>query len=347
MRRDSRKDQKKREITETSLNFSSDYTEDERLLRIYNILNDTGSKNKTIRKNSSEEDAENIYKFQLKRMIEQVYEILNDKKEAWDYNDEELYALLERIIFLKARENTFRDFFENMESVIESASQLDFSKRAPISKISKDQRNLFNYAVTCLNILIEKMESSVVSMKSVNTMLSLMPEKIMIVTNTEGVIRFVSDMGEKLLGLKKNEFIGKSLYLLMDEHSQISEELKTKGEIKNKRINLITSNQEHKKLSAFLTIPKAYKDNTEIEEIIYCITLDKDLLKDHENKYTLLQELHDKIAPLNTIINTTDLLNKRVIDSYSKELINEIKNNAETLKENSIKALNPISNSAK
>src|ERR1700744_3968649 len=138
------------------------------------------------------------YKKEANLLIKKVYEILNQKEVIWDKHDEELYSLLESIIFLKARETSYRDFFDNMESVIEATSRLDFTKRVPMFDTSVDKRNIFNYAVTVLNI-----------------MLSTIPETIMIVTDIKGVIRFVNDLGEKTLGINKNEYLGKSVYLLI------------------------------------------------------------------------------------------------------------------------------------
>ena len=205
--------------------------------------------------------------YEMNLLLEQVYGILQNQKNSWSPKNEELYSLLERVIFLKARENTFRDFFDNMEDVIESLSKLDFSKRVPISEVSLDKRNLFNYAVMCLNIIAEKMESSVVSMKAVNTLCSMLPETIAIVTNNTGVIRFINETGEKQLG-KRSLHIGKSISLLFPDFEKTMKSFGT-NEIKNRPVKLISNYAPKRTLQFLLTIPKPYTDSTEIEEIVY------------------------------------------------------------------------------
>lgn len=281
------------------------------------------------------------YKKQTKLLIEKVYEILNQKEVIWDKHDEELYSLLERVIFLKARETSFRDFFDNMENVIEAASRLDFSKRVPMFDTSVDKRNIFNYAVMVLNIIVEKMETSVVSMKAINTMLSTIPETIMIVTDNTGVIRFVNDLGEKTLGLNKNEYLGKSVYLLIDDHDKISKEFSIAGELVNRRVNLIVPIKEKKIISVFLTIPKPYKEKTEIEEIVYSITLNNHKQKSQVKEFDLSQEMHDKVAPLNTILGAASVL-KKFINKDSERLVDAIIITAQKVKTDTTDALNAI-----
>ena len=315
-----KKDKSKLKIRPEDIIFGQDPST-EILKQIYAALKDRSVEKLDISERAWVYGIEKAYKEQTKLLMEQVYEILSQKEEIWDPRDEELYSLLERIIFLKARESTFRDFFDNMENVIEAASQLDFSKRVPLSEISKDKRNLFNYAVMCLNILVEKMETSVVSMKAVNSMLSSIPGTMMIATNKDGVIRFVNDLGEKTLGLKKNEYLGKSIYLLIDDHEQISKEYATAGELKNRQVSLIVPGKEKKVVRVYLTIPKPYKDHTEIEEIVYSITIDNKLQDIQEKEFNFTQELHDKVAPLNTIIGAANVLKGRIIDKDGKKLV--------------------------
>lgn len=340
-----KKDKTKQKFRPEDIVFGKDPAT-EILRQIYAGLKDRSFENLNISERAWIYGIEKTYKEQVKVLMEQIYEILYQKEELWDLHDEELYSLLERVIFLKARESSFRDFFDNMESVIEAASQLDFSKRVPLSEISKDKRNIFNYAVMCLNILVEKMESSVVSMKAVNTMLSSIPGTVMIVTDNKGVIRFVNDLGEKLLGLKKNEYLGKSVYLLLDDHEQISKEYNADGELKNRRVNLIAAGKEKNIIPVFLNIPKPYKDHTEIEEIVYTITIDNNLQDTGEKEFNLTQEFHDKIAPLNTILGAANLLSKRIIDRDGKKLMEAIKTSAEKLKANATDSLNAISTSS-
>ena len=281
------------------------------------------------------------YKKEANLLIKKVYEILNEKEVIWDKHDEELYSLLESVIFLKARETSFRDFFDNMESVIEAASRLDFTKRVPMFDTSVDKRNIFNYAVMVLNIIVEKMETSVVSMKAINTMLSTIPETIMIVTDNTGVIRFVNDLGEKTLGINKNEYLGKSVYLLIADHEKISKEFSNAGELINRAVNLIVPVKEKKIIPVILTIPKPYKDKTEIEEIVYSITLNNQQQKSQVKEFDLSKEMHDKVAPLNSILGAASLL-KHTVKKDNKIYVDAIIISAQKLKTDTTDALNAI-----
>ena len=279
------------------------------------------------------------YKKQTKLLIAEVYKILAQKGVPWDAEDEELYSLLEQVVFLKLHESSFVEFFKNIEGAIESAIRLDFSKRVPVVENLKEKSNVFNYAVLCLNVLMEKMETSVVSMKAVNTMLSTMEGTMMIVTNREGVIRFVNDLGEKTLGLKKNEYLGKSVYLLLDDHEQIRKEYLKAEQLTNRKVNLIVPGVEKKVVSVFLTIPKPYKEHTEIEEIVYSIAINNK----QEKQFNIYRELHDKVAPLNTILAAADLLRKKVISKESKQCIDAIIKSAQIVKEDTSQTLMAMS----
>lgn len=342
MERQPKKDKTKQMFRPESIIVGSDPVAIDLLKKIYAALKDRNFENLDPSERSWLFGIEKAYKEKMKALMEQVYEILYHKEEMWEIQDEELYALLENVILLKGRESTFKDFFDDMENVIGAASQLDFSKRVPISEISKDKSNFFNYAVMCLNILVEKMETSVVSMKAVNTMLSSIPGTMMIVTDKNGVIRFVNDLGEKKLGLKKNEYLGKSIYLLFDDHEQISKEYATAGQVTNRRVNLIIPGKEKNVIPVSLTIPKPYSEHTEIEEIVYSITIDNKLHNTQEKEFNLTQELHDKVAPLNTIIGAAYVLNQLIVDKDGKKLVDAIISSAQKVKTNTTDALTVV-----
>ena len=291
----------------------------------------TSKKIKSKPKPISKKGIEKGYEKQMNLLMEQVYGILEHQDKSWSPNDEELYSLLERVIFLKARENTFRDFFDNMESVIEAASQLDFSKRAPISEVSIDKRNLFNYAVMCLNILVEKMGNSVVSMKAVNTMLALQPGTMVIVTDSKGVIRFMNDTGEKLLGLKRNEFLSKSISLLLHGYQELYKEIGNTA-ITNRAVYLISPDKKGNRIPVYLTVPAPYTDHTEIEEVVYLLSLETGSHDLEERQFNLAHTFRNTITPLNTIIDASHLLNEKIADTNCKRLIHRIQSNARKLK---------------
>jgi hypothetical protein len=210
---------------------------------------------------------------EMNLLLEQAYGILKNQDSSWSFKDEELYSLLERVIFLKARENTFREFFDKMEEVIESISRLDFSKRAPLSEISLDKRNILNYAVMCLNIIAEKMESSVVSAKVVNAFCSEMPATIVIVTDKNGTIRFINNLGEGLFG-KRSLHVGKSINTLFPDCDKVLRQHKSK-DISNHPVTLLSDHALSGVEHFYLKVPAIYDDLTEIEEIVYLFSKHK------------------------------------------------------------------------
>ena len=202
----------------------------------------------------------------LRILLKQVCGLLEEKKAGWDEKDEELYEILEKVISLKANGN-LKSFFDEMIDTVSLVSQLDFSKRIPLSDLIKDKRNIFNYIVLMFNMIIEKMEASVVSMKTVNCMCSLMPETMFMITDINGRIRFINDYGELLLCSKRDEVIGKKINDLIYNFDRIQEKMRTET-IKESMIELIVSQNPQKTLSLSLSILNPIQDKTEIEEFI-------------------------------------------------------------------------------
>ena len=277
---------------------------------------------------------------QILSLLKQAQDILNQKS-YWSPKDEEFYEVLEKIIFLRARENTFKEFFEDMETAVLSTLQLDFSKKASLSNITKDKRNLFNYASLSLNMIIEKMETSVVSVKAVNNMFSELPGTAVIVTDKNLSIRFINELGEKLVDTDRSELMGKSIDILFKESKEIIKKLSLKKPVKKINVNLI-SLTDNSLIPVTLTVPKPIEDLSEIEEFIFiakinsCDKIDK--------VFDLTQESHNKLAPLNSITGIAELLKKRLIDKDSETLIDLLEKSVNSLRQNSEETLKAIKN---
>lgn len=205
----------------------------------------------------------------MESILSQATEILNEDIK-WDSKRERFYTVLEKIVFLKAREDVFKEFFDNVEASISAAMQLDFSKKIPLTNIvSNEKANILNYAATMLNMLLETMEYSVVSTKAVNAALSAIPGIVTIVTDKKGNIRFISDLGERILGVQHNDMIGMPIGEVIENFSVIEEKLKEKGFVRRTKIRIQMNGQES--VPAILNVPKLYKNWKEIEEVVYTL----------------------------------------------------------------------------
>lgn len=277
---------------------------------------------------------------QVVLFLDQAVKFISDKT-AWTAKDEELYSLVEKITFLRAREDVFKKFFNSMEDTIISALQLDFSKRVPLSNIMKDKRNIFNYASLSLNMIMEKMEKSVVSMNSVTHAFASIPGIALLITDSLGNIRYSNDLADELLGISKNDFIRNSISKVFQDYSKINKRFQTKSFISDMDVNLIHQKQKNILIPVTLTIPKISIKGSEMEEHVYILKT-KDWCKT-DLEFNLTQESHDKIAPLNTILSAVSLLKTKFIDNQSKELFDIVINCASQLKNDASNKLTMLS----
>lgn len=315
------------------------------LKQMYSALKDRGD-NVVLYEKAWLMQIEKIYKDQdtydsfflngLETLLKDAYRILIDKSKSWDVNEEEILAIAEKIIFLKAREDIYKEFFNDVESTLFSALQLDFSKRVKRIKIGKTQENIFTYKAVMINTLLETMESSVVSMASINEAFNNVPGVITIITNIQGSIRYINSLGKELL--EGDTFIKKPISEIIIGIDKIEKEFKEKGVVKNLPFNLIVGNNRTN-ISVRINVSTCYTSPI-LEEIVYFIVL-------HQPKETspdlhLKQKLHDKITPVNTLLAGLNLISYKLIDKDSKFLIESLKKTANRLKDNTNEELKLI-----
>jgi signal transduction histidine kinase len=254
----------------------------------------------------------------LYSFLDSAYQYLTRQVQIqWEERDEKVYELIEKIISLKS-EGIFKNLMEGMNKAVHSTLSLDFTAKAPISNENLNERNILNYIPFALNMIIEKMETSVVSMKAVNTMLAVSPGSALIVADRMGTIRFVNKIGESLFEIKHNQYQGHSTRELFQEHEQIIKKLHgSKSEIKKMKVHLLL---KQGKIPVYVDVFKASADD-EIEEIIFCIHQRDTIENQTDTLFDLTQESHDKIAPLNSISGIINLLMPMVTDEDSKQLI--------------------------
>ncbi|MBA2613956.1 MAG: GHKL domain-containing protein [Bacteroidetes bacterium] len=275
----------------------------------------------------------------LEILLKQAYNILTSDTKPWDIKEEEILAITEKILFLKVREDIYKDFFDDFEDVLFSAVQLDFSKRVNFTQIGNSKENIFSYKAVMLNTLIETMENSVVSMQSVNEIIGDIPGLVCIITDKNGIIRFINSVGEELLTSQNENLIKKNITDILPEYKKIKIELKEKGSVKDFPINVILKKDSSSKVAASITVKSAQTPST-VEEFIHLIKIHQ---KPQQNTdLDLKQQLHDKIAPINTLISGLDVIGHKLIDKDSKKILEDLKNTALRLKRSANEELKSI-----
>lgn len=306
------------------------------LRQVYSLLKDNSKKlgapendllKEIERAYKNKKSADHILLEGLKEFFQQAYELLYPDGRAWNSSKEELYIIFEKIVFLKAREDVFKDFFDNLEDTITAGMMLDFSKRVMPSKIISEEGNVFDYAATLVNMFIEKMQESVLSVHAVNTILETLPDTITIITDKTGEIRFINKFGEQFLGVLRYDLFGQSIQSIFENYDTIAAVFKTEGGVKNMDVAVSVGDR---KCPAVLTAKKTNSQVNEVEEIVYMINLQPVELT--ANADDLRREMHDKIAPLNNILGVMELIEDRLIDADSRVLTTIVKNAALKLK---------------
>lgn len=205
------------------------------------------------------------------RLLEQIYQHL-ENKDIWEVKEEDLYEIFEKIISLKAtRDSGLKEVFDHLEKSLTATLQLDFSHKIPLTESFKDKRNIFNYFVLLFNAVMEKMEFSMVSAKSVNTYFSKYPDTAFIITDSLGKIRFVNQTGEQLLGLEGARFLGLEIKNFIRNYSVLLEKFNKKGTIEAFQTEIMPLIKTAEPIPVTISIPEPVKDRSEIDEKVFII----------------------------------------------------------------------------
>jgi len=223
---------------------------------------------------------------QAKILLEQVHELLQEN-DSWNNEQQQLYKIVEEIALLKNKRSAEDVFDEKMEEMANAIAKFDFSKRLPISD-SKTESQL-DYIAACLNRINEQLEASAIPANIID---SLVPTNTaLIITNSEGYIRFANTYMEKL-GLKRDELKGKHIYSLLKEGEKIQEQLNKKRKIEELPINLLSELNDDA-IPTFLSVFVAKNRFEETEGMLFTFkneNSDEALLK-------LGRVAHDLISP--------------------------------------------------
>ncbi len=206
-------------------------------------------------------------KLELKRIesiLNQAYEILN-QAESWGDEYKGLFAVLEKVVFLGIKQNTFKEYFDSLNESIADISRLDFRAQAEVTDIMQDKRNLLNFISFVLNLVTQTLEPAVVSRKVLNTLLSEQPDTLIIVTDQEQRIRFINQRAEEVLEYSHEQLIGQSISQFLPG---ITVELPEQGAV-SMYAEPIKIRGRSRVIPAKLTITKAIENQKELDEYIY------------------------------------------------------------------------------
>lgn len=201
-------------------------------------------------------------------ILQNTYDHLN-KTKRWNDEDKRAYEMFEKIVFLKSKEGAFQEFVDHAETAIRSTLSLDFSNKATLCNEKLDQRNILNYITFALNMVIEKIETSMVSMKVINVMLAAPPQSAFIVTDKKGRIRFINNIGESLFGIQHNEYIHKAIHSLVKMDEQLLKNcLEESTDLTDKKVELIMNDNT---IPVLLSTIQVNTEEDEIAEIVFSL----------------------------------------------------------------------------
>ncbi len=261
--------------------------------------------------------------------LNNAYHYLNGTSK-WNEVDNKLHEMLEKIIFLRAKHLSLNTFLDGIETTIRSTLSLDFSNKASLIDPEIDKRNILNYATFALNMLIEKIETSMVSMKAVNRMLAAPPHSALVITNTKGAIRFINTFGEALFALKRDDLIQKHIHSLFKDPAAIQHF------IENRTVDITTLNVEvvveKQTIPVFLTASTITSEDEEIEECIFVIKTNEEVVNENDNTAYSLQNEEEKEKSLHSISEMLQLLKSKSNYNAPKPLLSFLEESLNIIK---------------
>lgn len=262
-------------------------------------------------------------------ILENTYRHLN-RTGKWNEVDDRAYEMLEKIVFLKSKGGAFKEFVDNAEKAIRSTLSLDFSNKASLCDEKLDERNILNYITFALNMVIEKIETSMVSMKVINAMLTSPPQSAFIVTDTKGCIRFINSIGESLLSIQHNEYIHKSIYsIFSNDSNDIRDCIDRLSDLNDVKVQLALNENT---IPVLLSAIHANTEEDEINEIVFIIKTREQVEKDSKTKQSSKMASENKIAPLDSISEMLHLLKSKSKDLDSQHLITFLEESVDIIK---------------
>ncbi|MDG1333936.1 MAG: PAS domain-containing sensor histidine kinase [Crocinitomicaceae bacterium] len=158
-------------------------------------------------------DEEQVIERELAGVIRSAKRILEDTSESeWSEEHKQLFLLLKKIVFVGLEDDEDTSDSDVINHIVDGLMRLDYSRDIPVFQVVDEERNIFNYFGFILDSLAQKFKESTVSVKAVNTFLNLTGSQSFVVTNANGVIRFVSERLERFLQQSASELIDQSIF---------------------------------------------------------------------------------------------------------------------------------------
>lgn len=266
------------------------------LKQIYDALTDMGEE----RRNERYQDAlpfDSIYEeslyMELKNFLEQrneldnnqmlfllteAYKILEqgEQHNAWEEEEEKIYAMLEKIVQLGAKRRNIDTVFDQITEVTAAMAEGNFSKRIEHTKENKlSDQNLLNYIANAFNMLNEDLALTVIPKKQaikhsiVQRIIHSAPTTwVVFVTDHEGKIDLVSDYACILYDLDKEKIADLNISEMIVGFNKIQQKILIEGGVQNCMIEFINARTK-KKNAALLTASIAYADSGKIDGFVY------------------------------------------------------------------------------
>lgn len=271
-------------------------------------------------------------------ILQNTYDHLN-KTKRWGDEDKRAYEMFEKIVFLKSKEGAFQEFIDHAETAIRSTLSLDFSNKATLCNEKLDQRNILNYITFALNMVIEKIETSMVSMKVINVMLAAPPQSAFIVTDKKGRIRFINNIGESLFGIQHNEYIHKPIHSLVKMDDQLLQNcMEESCDLKDEKIELIIDNNT---IPVLLSAIQVNTEEDEIAEIVFLIKTRQQAEKEIKRKQYIKTGTNDETNSMNSISEMLHLLKSQSKDIDSTHLITYLEESLDIIKKDELQQNTP------
>ena len=250
-------------------------------------------------------DESMIVERELQGVIRSAKRILEGSAESdWTHDHKELFHLLKKIVFVGLGDENEVSDADQIDEVVDALMRLDYSKEMPVFQVINEERNIYNYIGLILESIGQKFKESTVSVKAINTYLSIDQTKIFAVVDSSGNIRFMSRLGEKILQKPLTELIDCHISAFVPEWQEqdFTEALNHDSQEKT----YVFGREDGTKKECFIAVSKATFDEftgeeDEISEYIVSIDLDTSTVENDEEVYNNLTAIDSVIEAIKSL----------------------------------------------
>lgn len=242
---------------------------------------------------------------ELKGVIRSAKRILEGTAESdWTNDHKELFHLLKKMVFVGLEDGDEISDADQIDEVVDALMRLDYSKEMPVFQIVNEERNIYNYIGLILESIGQKFKESTVSAKAINTYLSINQSNVFVVVDAQGMIRFMSRQGEKILQKSLAELIDCHISTFVPEWKETDFTECVGQNLEGKLF--IFGNPDGVKKESYLSVSESIADafagdEDEIKEYIIAIDLDTTTVEVDEEVYNNLTALDSVIEAIKSL----------------------------------------------